>query len=119
MLTDKTHPLAGKQGKIYEHRKVLYDKLGAESQECYWCGINMSWKEITVDHLNSDKNDNNAQNLVPSCNSCNRCRGSINAILNKIKPERIPDLIRYSFGITVGDQNDNIPKKEPGPDGGR
>lgn len=77
----KGHPLAMANGRAYEHRVVLYDKIGAGPHACHWCGTEVEWvgkgqpKELQPDHLNDDGGDNRPENLVPSCRSCNTARG--------------------------------------------
>lgn len=77
----KGHPLAMANGRAYEHRVVLYDKIGAGLHECYWCGERVEWVgkcepyELQPDHLNGDGADNRPDNLVPSCRRCNTTRG--------------------------------------------
>ena len=70
---------SGISGKVFEHRKALWEKLGCQSlncvHECHWCGASLSWDSIHSDHLNGDKLDNDPENLVPSCMSCNMRRG--------------------------------------------
>lgn len=75
------HPLAGKNGNVYEHRAVLYDKLGQGPHPCHWCDTELDWLPkgtpgaLQVDHLNGIGDDNRPENLVPSCASCNTARG--------------------------------------------
>lgn len=75
------HPLAGKSGKVYVHRAVLYDSIGPGPHACHWCATVLEWlpkgnpKAIHVDHLNSIGDDNRIENLVPSCQPCNGTRG--------------------------------------------
>jgi hypothetical protein len=76
------HPLAGKHGKVYEHRAALYDSIGAGPQPCHWCGTTVRWTStrgdadcLQVDHLNGVGDDNRPDNLVPSCGPCNTTRG--------------------------------------------
>lgn len=79
---DKEHPLSFK-GRVYEHRKILFDKIGWGPHPCYWCGAKVDWKpgektskgSLVVDHLNGNKKDNSAGNLIPSCHRCNSMRG--------------------------------------------
>lgn len=77
------HPLAMANGKVYAHRAALYDKIGAGSHSCHWCGASVQWDAtrgdadcLNVDHLNGVGDDNRAENLVPSCPACNTTRGS-------------------------------------------
>ena len=69
------HPLANDRGYIYEHRAVLYDKIGPGPHPCHHCGKTLSWggiHGIHVDHLNDIPSDNRPGNLVPSCQKCNK-----------------------------------------------
>lgn len=75
------HALAGRNGKAYEHRVVLFDTIGPGEHPCHWCGTTLEWllpkgdpRNLVVDHLNEDKADNRAENLVPCCSSCNSAR---------------------------------------------
>ena len=75
--TNPDHPLAMGCGRIYEHRQVLFDKIGAGPHFCHWCGRLVGWgpgpglTRLVTDHLNDDKLDNSPGNLVPSCVRCN------------------------------------------------
>jgi hypothetical protein len=92
---DRSHPLANDDGMIYQHRRVLYDKIGpGPGLRCHWCNKDVSWPSLHPDHLNSIKNDNRPENLVPSCSWCNRQRGMIRSFLmrameNGHRPESI------------------------------
>lgn len=71
------HPLTVR-GKLLEHRKVLYDKIGPGPHPCHWCGVMLEWggrDGIIADHLDNDTQNNDPANLVPSCNHCNLTRG--------------------------------------------
>lgn len=78
MLSGQTeHPLA-RSGDLLEHRKVLFDKLGPGEHPCHWCQKSLVWggvSGICADHLNDDRQDNDPDNLVPSCVHCNGKRG--------------------------------------------
>ena len=81
LLRQHDHPLAGKDGKVYEHRKVLYDSIGPGPHECYWgCGKAVDWggghEGLVADHLDGDTLNNTPENLVPSCRMCNWNRGT-------------------------------------------
>jgi hypothetical protein len=88
LLKRKTHPLADKLGRVYEHRLALFDSMvatkaigagGGGRIPCFWCGRPVEWLvTLFVDHLNFDRHDNRPENLVPSCNGCNAGRTSAN-----------------------------------------
>lgn len=76
------HPLAMRNGKAYEHRKVLFDAIGPGVHPCHWCHLLVAWERprgatdaLQPDHLNGQRDDNRPENLVPSCVSCNVARG--------------------------------------------
>lgn len=77
----KGHPLADKQGRVYEHRLVLFAAIGFGPHACHWCGTEIDWlpkgdpRSLQPDHLNNDGGDNRLENLVPSCLPCNTARG--------------------------------------------
>lgn len=90
------HPLAMsgiREGWIYEHRKVAYDSHGGVCPPCHWCGCQLSWSGIVVDHLNERKSDNRPENIVICCNRCNRARGAMLPFLGRVKPERVAQLL--------------------------
>lgn len=75
------HPLRGKRGEVFQHRMVLYDEIGPGWHPCHWCGVEVEWRvrgrgvpttgELSVDHLDGDKQNNEPGNLVPCCRPCN------------------------------------------------
>ena len=84
VLTGVVHPLTGQgelSGRVLEHRVVLWDKLGCQSLDCvhpcHWCGRSVTWRDrsLKTDHLDEDKQNNDPDNLEPSCNGCNIWRG--------------------------------------------
>lgn len=78
------HPLARKNGDVWEHRVVLYNKVGPGPQLCHHCDRRILWfvadpqkndpRLIQVDHLNNNRSDNRPDNLVPCCHRCNTRR---------------------------------------------
>lgn len=83
MQAVKGHPLAKANNKVYVHRRVLFDTIGAGVHNCHWCGTEVEWflektheRALHVDHLNNIGDDNRPENLVPSCMTCNGTRGS-------------------------------------------
>lgn len=81
-IAAKNHPLAMKNGRVYEHRAVLFDEIGIGPHACHWCETEVDWlpkgdpRELHPDHLNGIGDDNRPENLVPSCRRCNATRGS-------------------------------------------
>lgn len=71
------HWLAERLGtnRVYQHRRVFFDKNGEGPFECHWCGVTVSWDDMHVDHLNAKRDDNRHSNLVASCPPCNVKRG--------------------------------------------
>lgn len=71
------HPATWRNGVVSEHRKVLYDKIGPGPHPCHWCKRELRWDgptgtgKLYVDHLDFDRLNNAAENLVPSCMQCN------------------------------------------------
>lgn len=74
-LREPGHPLSDSRGLVYEHRYVFYQNNGAGPFKCHWCGLDVEWKTMHIDHLDDDKTNNNIENLVPSCPLCNQKRG--------------------------------------------
>lgn len=73
----KSHPLADRSGRGYEHRFVLFDAIGYGPHLCHWCGDAIHWRStLHVDHLDGYGDNNDPVNLVPSCNGCNSGRAA-------------------------------------------
>ena len=55
-------------------RKRVWEKTQGK---CYYCGVEISLEEMTVDHLQpmSQNGTNDLDNLVPTCRSCNASKG--------------------------------------------
>lgn len=69
------HPLAMGDGHVYEHRAVLYEKVGPGAHPCHWCGAVVTWGvDLETDHLDGDKTNNDPANLMPACQACNSWR---------------------------------------------
>lgn len=83
------HPLAV-GNYVYEHRAVLYAARGDGPFTCYWCGKEITWANMDVDHLNGNRHDNRPENLVPSCPTCNRARSKA----------KLKETLRRRYGIT-------------------
>jgi uncharacterized protein YjcR len=75
---DRRHPLAiGRKPRVTEHRMVLWRKLRGDDAPCHWCGKWLRWNiDLETDHLNSIRDDNRPENLVPSCGRCNSMRAA-------------------------------------------
>jgi hypothetical protein len=79
-IVQHEHPLAMKYGRVFLHRKVLFDSVNGSNLPCFWCGKFLYWftidisKKIYVDHYDHDRHNNNIENLLPSCNNCNAGR---------------------------------------------
>lgn len=74
------HPATNTCGVTPYHRVVLWDKLDGKNAACNWCGKDVFWDAddydnlLVVDHVNTVKNDNRPENLVPACHRCNVSR---------------------------------------------
>jgi len=68
-----THPLASSNGKVYQHRQVLYDAMGYGPHLCYKCNAHINWNVgLEVDHFDRVRFNNDIDNLGPICLPCNR-----------------------------------------------
>lgn len=82
VIKNPEHPLAVAQGKLLEHRAILFDAIGDGEHPCHWCGAILSWRgaasaRINVDHIDHDKLNNELANLVASCLYCNTKRRAV------------------------------------------
>ena len=73
LLLAPDHPQAVfPHGWGYQHRIVLWDKIGPGQHPCVYCGQIVVWGvDLHVDHVDDDKTNNDPNNLVPACVSCN------------------------------------------------
>lgn len=88
------HPLVqGKRNPVeYEHRVVFYNAHGAGPFRCHHCGVEVTWSDMHVDHLNDTPDDNRVDNLVPSCPGCNQKRG---------RPKMVASVRKQHAGLTA------------------
>jgi len=83
MLYEPKHPLSMKNGYVYEHRKVIYEKYGNNLPCCELCNKYITWQTAHIDHKNDDVTDNDLENLRPLCRACNTFRGHSPASMTK------------------------------------
>ena len=90
------HPLTPDRsnGWVYEHRALLYDRIGDGPHQCHWCGKRLGWRDLVVDHLNEDKSDNRDTNLLATCSPCNRARGAMTPFIRSLTEQGLKDLKR-------------------------
>lgn len=74
-IYEPNHPLSDKRGYVYEHRAVLYSKIGDVPFTCDLCGVTLTWSTCHVDHIDNDVTNNKEENLRPTCSTCNTRRG--------------------------------------------
>lgn len=96
------HPIAS-GGRVAEHRVVAYDKHRGQCPECFWCGCELDWASAVVDHLDENKQNNDADNLAVSCNDCNRARGAmlpfVAGLTNAGLSEFFKRIVEYRAGL--------------------
>ena len=85
------HPVALGSHRVYQHRVAYYDAHGEGPFICHWCGVLVTWKDMHVDHVDSNPQNNNLSNLVSSCARCNQERGH----------DKMRKTILEKHGITV------------------
>lgn len=76
-------------GQVRQHRRVAFDEYGIGPHLCFWCGSGINWDDLHVDHLDSDRENNELDNLRLSCGGCNSTRALAQAFFNRILPERV------------------------------
>jgi hypothetical protein len=69
------HPLADSTGQVWEHRKIVYDRIGDIVPPCELCGKHLTWKTAHIDHIDENPANNDPKNLRPLCSPCNTQRG--------------------------------------------
>lgn len=70
------HCLSRNSNRAYEHRIVYHSHYGDGPFDCHWCGTQVTWDDVHIDHLDDCKTNNAVSNLVASCAVCNQKRGS-------------------------------------------
>lgn len=73
MLYEPNHPLAMKNGYVYEHRKLAHDNNLFRS-ECDKCGKKITWGQTHIDHIDEQITNNSISNLRCLCRGCNTHR---------------------------------------------
>lgn len=74
------HQLAHQNGYVFEHRFVLFNKLGGIVSACELCAKPITWSTCAVDHIDENVRNNEPDNLRPTCVPCNAERGRRPAI---------------------------------------
>ena len=76
----ESHPMAQKNGYVYEHRKNFYDEHFGKQLSCEICGADWLWRTYYdhIDHIDENKSNNHISNLRALCNSCNVKRTKVN-----------------------------------------
>lgn len=59
----------------YKHRVVYFNQHGAGPFTCHWCSAVITWNDMHIDHVDSNKTNNDISNLVAACARCNQSRG--------------------------------------------
>jgi hypothetical protein len=70
------HPLADSTGQVWEHRKIVYDRIGDVVPPCELCGKPLTWQIAHIDHIDENPSNNDPKNLRPLCSPCNTRRGA-------------------------------------------
>jgi 5-methylcytosine-specific restriction endonuclease McrA len=74
MLYAPEHPLAMRDGFVYEHRFMVYARYGDELPDCELCGAHTFWSTCHIDHRDDVVTNNEHSNLRPLCRGCNVSR---------------------------------------------
>lgn len=74
MLFEPKHPLAMKDGYVYEHRFIIYSIYGNKLPNCQFCGSQLTWSNCHIDHVDNNIANNIPNNLRAICRACNVMR---------------------------------------------
>lgn len=85
MLHIPDHPLAMANGSVYEHRKVVHDRYGANLPPCEKCGKAVNWKTAHIDHKDEVVHHNEPDNLRVLCRACNVMRSRVHIPQHTVK----------------------------------
>lgn len=77
MIYRPDHPLAMGNGRVYEHRKVVYDQYGENIPPCELCSKSVTWKSAHIDHIDDSVDNNEPENLRVLCRACNTMRARV------------------------------------------
>jgi len=72
MIYSPDHPLANKDGRVLEHRILMWDKYGENLPPCEECGDESSWEPYGTQMLyrDGDKFNVTLENIRVICTSC-------------------------------------------------
>lgn len=85
LIPAKGHFLSRGSSHAYEHRINFHTENGDGPFKCNWCGKDVTWDDMDVDHLDTIKTNNDPSNLVASCPPCNRGRSKENRLASLVK----------------------------------
>lgn len=68
------HPLSMPNHYVFEHRKIVYGRIGEIVPDCELCGVPLNWRSARIDHIDRNVQNNDPANLRPLCNTCNSHR---------------------------------------------
>lgn len=88
MLKIQSHPLAMKNGLVYEHRKVVFDRFGEAIPPCEKCGKHVTWKTAHIDHIDEVITNNSPENLRVLCRACNVMRSRVHIAQHTVNGRR-------------------------------
>jgi hypothetical protein len=77
MVKRPGHPLAMKNGYVYEHRASVFEKYGFNLPPCELCQKTIDWNVLHVDHIDNIVDNNETDNLRVLCRACNVMRARV------------------------------------------